>query len=150
MLSSESREAKRAKEGWIEVPVSLHGGMVHRPDNPPVEIERSLDIEHGAAANVSRISRGASAGTHMDAPLHFVRRGAGLDDMPLDAAMGRARVIEVHDPESVKPADLGLHGIHRGERILLKTRNSARDWPSELFIEDFVYVSQEAARHPAA
>ncbi|HZY57229.1 MAG TPA: cyclase family protein, partial [Rubrobacteraceae bacterium] len=73
-----------------------------------------------------------------------------LDEMPLEATIGRARVIEVHDPESVKPDELRPHGIRSGERILFKTRNSARRWHEEAFIENFVYVSQEAARYLAA
>ena len=85
----------------------------------------------------------------MDAPLHFVRGGKGLDEMPFEATIGRARVIEIHDPESVKPDELQPHSIRGGERILFKTRNSARRWHEEAFIEDFVYVSQEAARHLA-
>jgi arylformamidase len=137
-------------DGWIDISVRLRSGMVHWPDNPPVRIERILDMEHGDVANVSKISMGSHTGTHMDAPLHFVREGEGLDEMPLTAAMGRTRVIEIHDPESVKPEDLDPHEIRRGERILLKTQNSARDWPSTAFIEDFVYVSQEAARYLAA
>ena len=135
--------------GWIDVSVPLHSGMVHWPDNPPVRIERMLDIEHGDAANVSKISMGSHTGTHMDAPLHFVREGKSLDAMPLDATIGRARVVEVRDPESIKPSDLRRHEIRSGERILFKTRNSARSWPSRAFMEDFVYVSQEAARYLA-
>jgi arylformamidase len=133
--------------GWIDVSVSLRSGMVHWPDNPPVRIERALNIDHGDAANVSKISMGAHTGTHMDGPLHFVREGEGLDEMPLDAAMGQARVIEVSDPESIKPSDLSQHESRSAElRVLNRTRNSARSWPSRAFLEDFVYVSQEAAR----
>jgi arylformamidase len=139
-----------ATEGWIDVSVRLHSGMVHWPDNPPVQIERMLDIEHGDVANVSKIAMGSHTGTHMDAPLHFIRTGKGLDEMPLTAAIGRARVIEIHDPESVKPDELRPHGISRGERVLFKTQNSVQRWPSRAFIEDFVYVSQEAARYLAA
>jgi arylformamidase len=62
--------------------------MVHWPDNPPVRIERMLDIERGDVANVSTISLGSHTGTHMDAPIHFVRGGEGMDRMPLDATMG--------------------------------------------------------------
>jgi arylformamidase len=142
--------SRTAKDGWIDVSVPLHSGMVHWPDNPPVRIERMLDIEHGDVANVSTISMGSHTGTHMDAPLHFVREGKGLDEMPLDAAIGYARVIEVRDPESVKPYELEPLDIRRGERLLFKTRNSARSWPSRAFLEDFVYVSQEAARYLAA
>jgi arylformamidase len=137
------------ENGWIDVSVSLHSGMVHWPDNPPVRIERALNIEHGDTANVSEISMGAHTGTHMDGPLHFVREGKGLDEMPLDATIGPARVIEVSDPESIKPDELDPHRLRRNERILFKTQNSARHWSSEDFNEDFVYVSQEAARYMA-
>ncbi len=129
------REPRTARDGWIDVSVALHSGMVHWPDNPPIRIERMLDIEQGDAANVSKISMGSHTGTHMDAPFHFLREGKGLDEMPLDAAMGRTRVIAVNDPESVKPSDLREHEIRSGERILFKTQNSARSWPSSTFIE---------------
>jgi arylformamidase len=137
-------------EDWIDVSVRLRSGMVHWPDNPPVRIERMLDIEHGDAANVSTISMGSHTGTHMDAPLHFVRGGKGLDEMPLNATIGHARVIEIHDPESVKPNELSSHEIRGGERILFKTQNSARHWQENTFVEDFVYISKEAARYLAA
>jgi arylformamidase len=135
--------------GWIDVSVSLRSGMVHWPDNPPVRIGRTLSIERGDDANVTEISMGAHTGTHMDGPIHFVQDGKGLDEMPLTATIGQARVIEIRDPESIKPNELRPHGLQRGERILFKTHNSARRWSSADFIEDFVYVSQEAARYLA-
>ncbi len=138
-----------SEEGWIDVSVPLRSGMVHWPDNPPVRIERMLDMECGDAANVSTLSLGSHTGTHMDAPIHFVPGGAGMDRMPLDATIGQARVIEIQDPVSIKPDELDPHGIGRGERVLFKTQNSTRRWWTEDFIEDFVYVSQEAARYLA-
>ena len=149
MLTDEPGKLAKTRAGWIDVSVTLRTGTVHWPDNPLVRIERMLDIEHGDAANVSTISMGSHTGTHMDAPLHFVRGGKGLDEMPLEATIGRARVIEIHDPESVKPDELRPHRLRGGERILFKTRSSARRWHEETFIEDFVYVSQEAARYLA-
>jgi arylformamidase len=141
--------AGETNNGWIDVSVSLHSGMVHWPDNPPVRIERALNIEYGDTANVSKVSMGVHTGTHMDGPLHFVREGKGLDEMPLDATIGPARVIEISDPESIKPNELHSYRLQHGERILFRTQNSARSWSSGDFIEDFVYVSQEAARYLA-
>jgi len=86
----------------------------------------------------------------MDAPIHFFPNGKGIDAMPLSAAIGRARVIEIHDPASIKPADLYPYQIQRGERILFKTNNSNRCWQTNDFVEDFVYISQEAAFYLAA
>ena len=140
---------KLGEGGWIDVSVPLRSGMVRWPDNPPVEIERTLDVERGDVATVSRLSMGSHTGTHMDAPLHFVRGGDGLDRMPLDATVGPARVIGIEDPVSVKREELEPYGIGRGECVLFKTRNSARRWWAEDFMEDFVYVSEGAALYLA-
>ena len=150
MLANELREAGKARDGWIDVSVPLRSGMARWPDNPPVVIERMLDIGCGDAANVSKISIGSHTGAHMDAPLHFVREGKGLDEMPLGATMGRARVIEVQDPEAIKPHGLRKHEIRGGERILFKTRNSAGSCPTRAFIEDFVYVSRPGRSRSSA
>ena len=136
-------------QGWIDISVPLRSGMVNWPDNSPVRIERMLDMERGDAANVSLISLGAHTGTHMDAPVHFVRGGEGMDRMPLDATIGRARVVGIEDPISIKPDELRPLGLAPGERVLFKTLNSSRVWQTDEFVEDFVYVSQEAARYLA-
>jgi arylformamidase len=135
---------------WIDVSVPLHTGMVHWPDNPPVSIERELNMDRGDVCNVSKMSMGVHTGTHMDAPIHFIHGGNGIDQMPLTASIGRARVIEIGDTVSIKLEELAGHNIQRGERILFKTRNSARCWQSDDFVEDFVYIAHEAAQYLAA
>jgi arylformamidase len=66
--------------------------------------------------------------------------------MPISATVGRARVIEISDIESIKPRELIRQRIRRGERLLFKTRNSSRVWKSDTFVEDFVFISNEGAR----
>ena len=123
--------------------------MVHWPGDPAFRIERAQDQEKGDVATVSRMTLGVHTGTHMDAPLHFIRNGAAIDSMPLDATVGRARVIEIDDPKSIKRGELLSHGILPGERILFKTRNSDGAWNSDQFDEDFVFISHDAAAHLA-
>lgn len=135
---------------WIDISVPLHTGMVHWPDNPPVQIEYMLHIGRGDICTVSTLSMGSHTGTHMDGPFHFLPEGLGLHEMPLDAAIGRARVIEIHDPESIKPDELRPHKIQAGERLLFKTLNSTCCWKTDTFVENFVYISQEAARYLAS
>ena len=135
---------------WIDVSVPLHSGMVHWPDNPPVRIEYMLYMGRGDVCNVSTLSMGSHTGTHMDGPFHFLPEGKGLQEMPFHAALGRARVIEIGDPESIKPDELRPHNIQQGERLLFKTLNSSRCWKTDTFVEDFVYLSQEAARYLAS
>ncbi len=131
---------------WIDISVPLYSGMVHWPDNPPVKIERMLDLSRGDAANVSKIELGAHTGTHMDAPRHFLVDGIGLDQMPLDASIGPARVIPIQHPQAVLPAELEQHNLQAGERVLFRTQNSERCWKTDQFIEDFVYISAAAAQ----
>ncbi len=135
---------------WIDVSVPVFSGMVHWPDNPPVQIERVLDMGRGDGATVSKLSMGVHTGTHMDAPVHFLPGGQGIDAAPMDALIGPARVIEISDPVAITPEDLAAHHIQPGERILFKTRNSARCWQGNSFVQDFVYISQAAARYLAA
>ncbi len=130
---------------WIDISVTISSGMVHWPDNPEVRVERMLDMEKGAVCNVSTLSLGSHTGTHMDAPLHFIRDGQGLDAMPLEATIGPARVLPIRDRESIKVRELEPQRIRKGERILFRTRNSRRPWAREPFDEDFVYISKEAA-----
>jgi arylformamidase len=85
----------------------------------------------------------------MDAPLHYVAGGRGLDEMPADVTIGLARVIGIRDREVIRPEELSKHRIRRGERILFRTRNSMRCWKADAFIEDFVYISADAARYLA-
>jgi arylformamidase len=61
--------------------------------------------------------------------------------------IGPCRVIEIKDADSVKPAELAKHKLRRGERILLKTRNSKRQWWEEDFDTRFIHISKDAAQH---
>ena len=132
---------------WIDVSVPLHTGMVHWPTDPSVHIERFADMNKGAVCNVSKVEMCAHAGTHMDGLNHFIKDGAPLDTVPFDAVIGPCRVIEIKDADSVKPAELVKHKLRGGERILLKTRNSKRQWWLEEFDTRFIHISKEAAEH---
>jgi arylformamidase len=137
------RDSTRSQ--WIDISVPLRNAMVHWPGDPSVIIKRIKDMERGDTSNLSEISMGAHSGTHVDAPLHFVQQGQGVDKMPLDIMVGRARVIEILDTESIKPEELLQHRILRGERILFKTLNSSYVWQTDEFIEDFVFIADDAA-----
>jgi arylformamidase len=135
---------------WIDISVALHDGMAHWPDNPPVKIERMLNMDEGDICNVSKISLGVHTGTHVDSPRHFLRHGAGVHLAPFTALIGPARVVEITDTHAITVDELRRHDIQRGERILFKTLNSTRCWQTDEFVEDFVYISQAAARYLAS
>ena len=143
--------SKLRNKKWIDVSILLTSGMVHWPSDPSVTIKRTKNMDRGDRCNVSHLSMGSHTGTHMDAPLHFLRNGKSLDRMPLAATIGEARVIEIKDPESIKPQELKKYKIRRGERILFKTRNSSGSlkWKRKEFDKNFVYIGKEAAAYLA-
>ncbi len=134
---------------WIDVSVTLKTGMVNWPGDPPVRISHAQSMERGDQCTVSLLEMGAHTGTHMDAPAHFVLGGIGINEMPLDAAIGSARVISIQDRTSIKSDELERHSIRRGERVLFKTHNSDHCWDTGSFFEDFVYISESAAQYLA-
>lgn len=134
------------KQKWIDVSVPIKSGMARWPDNPPVRIEKMLDMNRGDRCTVSTLSMGSHTGTHMDAPLHFIKKAKSIDQMPFTVTVGPARVVQIRNSKAIDPRELKKHKILRGERILFKTRNSARCWKTNRFLEDFVYISEAAAK----
>jgi len=136
-------------QAWIDVSVTVRHGMPHWPDNPPIVMQRPMELLRGHACNLSHLAMGVHTGTHIDAPVHFIHQAAGVDEMPLAATMGPARVIEIADPRVITADELRGHSLQAGERVLFRTANSPRCWQADRFVEDFVYISEQAAEHLA-
>jgi arylformamidase len=123
--------------------------MVHWPGDPPFHIERIHDQLKGDIATVSRLTMGVHTGTHMDAPLHFLKDGVSVDQHPLEAVIGPARVIQIQDRVSIRRAELEKHEIEARGRVLFKTANSDHLWGKDEFDEDFIFIAQDAAEYLA-
>ena len=64
------------------------------PGDPPFRMERAADL-HTDGYTVHRLTLGSHAGTHIDAPLHFVPGGASIDAFPVEVFLFRAAVIDL-------------------------------------------------------
>lgn len=138
------------KSSWIDVSVPLRSGMVHWPGDPAVRIQRIKELRRGDSSTLSHLSMGSHTGTHIDAPSHFLPKGATLDRLPWEALIGPARVITIRHPARVTVEGLQPARIRRGERILFKTRNSTRCWRTDKFQTRFVHLDSSAARFLSA
>jgi arylformamidase len=143
--------AVKAPRGWYDISVPLKQGMVYFPTDPvPPKIYRYSDRALGSKVTMSMLEIISHTGTHIDSPLHFIPDGSTISDMPLDATIGPARVIEIKDRESIKAAELKKHDIKKGERVLFKTRNSPMGYEAEKFSDDYCYLDNSAADYLAA
>ncbi len=131
-----------------DISVPIRPGMIIYPGDPDVALERIVSIADGAEANISRLSLGVHTGTHLDAPVHFLERGAGSESIGLETLVGRAAVVDATSlTTDIDEAALAELEIPSGaERILLKTPNG-RLWDRDSFAPDFIGLTGTGARH---
>jgi arylformamidase len=148
-VHTQTLDTSTATTEWIDISVPIYGGMVHWPDNPPIDLHAITHVERGDLCTISALSMGTHTGTHIDGPIHFLPHTPGTDAVPLENLIGPARVIEIEDRSAVRWAEVLRHNIGRSERLLFKTLNSQRCWNSSEFVSDFVSLAEDAASHLA-
>ena len=132
---------------YYDVTVPLFNDLPTYPGDPGIEISNWRSLSKGDSANVSMVSFGAHTGTHVDAPAHFIEGAGKVENLPLDALIGEAVVVEAPDERRVIDEDFVKAHVAQGTaRVLFKTRNSAF-WnePKPQFHTDFTYLTVEAA-----
>ena len=95
------------------------------PGDPKPERKMICGIENGDLYNLTEFSMCAHNGTHVDAPLHFIRDGKGIGEICLNKFIGKAYVIshegEVTAQDAAKILDAAAAG-DAPKRILIKGR----------------------------
>jgi arylformamidase len=132
----------------LDVTVALRPGQVPLyPGDTPLELERAQSVPGGDGKNVSRLQCSVHAGTHVDGPVHYLEGAPGVDEVPLEALIGRAWVADATSAEEHVDADAlrYLDIPASAERILFRTRNS-RIWDRPHFTPDFIALHEDAAR----
>lgn len=118
------------------------------PGEPKPVVERLKRMADGAESNVTRIDAAVHYGTHMDAPVHFLENGTGIEALPVDALVGPALVAYLPEVDVITADALaGLNWPRGIDRVLFKTRNSALwDDLDHAFATDYVAVAADGAR----
>jgi arylformamidase len=110
---------------FVDLTLTIESAM------PGVAIEPTKKLETDGW-NASTLSLYSHCGTHMDAPRHFLPDGSSIDDVPLAACIGPAKVLNltpVEPREPITPERLApwQDAIGPGDRLLLRT-----DWSHRL------------------
>jgi arylformamidase len=131
---------------WIDVSLPLTAGLPTWPGDPRFQLRRLQTIAGGSAANVSEIQCGVHTGTHVDAPLHFLDGGPGVERLSLEALIGPCAVVGAEAVEGeLRPVD--LPPAVDAARLLFRTRNSRRWADTEAgFARDYVAVGEALAQ----
>ena len=127
----------------IDISVPIREDMVIYPGD--VEFSRSpICTIDRSGCNMTKLILGTHTGTHIDAPLHFLKDGESIDEIPLDVFIGMAQVIEIERDE-IGAEEIEKKIISGTRRIIFKTKNSHL-WEVNKFSKKYVHLTEDGAR----
>jgi arylformamidase len=129
----------------IDISIPLSESTPVFPGDPRVSISLDMQIADGEPYNFSTVSMGVHTGTHVDAPWHFLEDGGKLEQVPLNALVGPAKVYDLTGVERITESSLADLDIQRGERVLFKTDNSELWSKTNAVASDYVALTEDAA-----
>ena len=99
--------------------------------------------------NLSIITMGSHTGTHVDAPLHFIKGGKPLDQLSIERLVGEAVVLDFSDTRpggEITAPNLKKRAskVRRGDVVLIYTGMSRR-WGDPRARKTITYLGRDAA-----
>jgi arylformamidase len=92
---------------------------------------------------ISSLFLSSHTGTHIDAPVHYLKTGDTIDTIPLENLLGPCRVIDLGNAKGLIPPESLVGKLGAEKRILIKTSYSGKTD----FIENYPSLSLDAARY---
>ena len=134
----------------IDITQAVSLKTVKWPDDTDPPSQKFLThTDRGDPNTVSEWKMSSHTGTHVDARMHFIPDGWGMDDLTLTRSVGACRVVDLgHVQGHISRADLEAEEVAGQARLLFKTRNSNLGlMQREEFEEGYVAISEDAAEY---
>jgi len=132
----------------IDISLPVSSNLTTWPDSSGFQILKTKSLENNDGVNESKIICNIHTGTHIDAPLHYIKNGASIEKLNLEILLGPVYVLDLTNTTCITLDVLQHASIPEDtKRILFKTRNSNL-WKSYCheFKKDYVALSSDAAR----
>jgi arylformamidase len=104
--------------------------------DPTPKANKIIDMEDGGVYNLSALSLCAHNGTHVDAPLHFLKNGKGIDEMALEHFVGECYVAEHRgDVKAIDAREIleKARKVGAGKRVLIKGEATVTEEAAQVF-----------------
>ena len=116
--------------------------------DPAPEGKRIIDMADGGVYNLSVLSICAHSGTHVDAPLHFLKDGKSIDQISLEYFVGECFVAEHNgDILSTDAREIisKAQNVSAEKRILIKGNATVTEEAARMFAEaDILLLGNES------
>jgi arylformamidase len=107
-----------------DISLTLSAQSIRWVTAQPLELIERKRMRRGDTNNSSSVHTSVHAGTHVDAPFHFVPDGITIESLPLETFIGPARVCAVNAGSHITASDVERAQLAGEARVLFKTRNS--------------------------
>lgn len=131
---------------FYDISIELSNNTAVYNGDPNVEIEDVFNISKGDDFNLSKLIITTHSGTHIDAPKHFFTDGYGIEEIPIEKLIGKAKVFEILNCSKIEKHHLENLFIEDGDRVFFKTSNYDKV-THKIFYEEFVHLTLEAAEY---
>lgn len=137
----------------VDLSHNLHNDMPVYPGDTPTSLEPTATISKDGL-NLSKVILSSHAGTHIDAPSHFVLNGITIDQIPAPRFVGEAVVVDVtstHIGDPVKVDDFtkrtsgDRHWKIKADDIVLFYTGSSELWGNPIVERKYTYLSESLA-----
>ena len=119
------------------------------PGDTPFSAVHVMRKAEGSSVNLTTLTLSAHTGTHADAYYHYEADGAHPAQMPLEAYIGRAKVVTVNRRDGgLTPGDFGDVTLVGAERLLV--HSCVSDLPDDQWPSEFPYLTVELVEWLAA
>jgi arylformamidase len=134
----------------VDLSLPIEEGMMTFPSHWHPMVEITILGRHGIEGRETRkLVLGTHTGTHTDAPLHFVPKGRGIDELDLNILVGPATVVNFAPAQPLQKIDISdlqkKLGTSVPPRLILRT-----DWSEYFgqmpFYSEYPFFSENAAR----
>lgn len=126
----------------IDITRPLAGNsLVYPGDTPPHFSQRDAGLYL-----ISEIRMSSHSGTHIDAPVHYLKSGQTVDKLPLQNLVGPCRVVDMSGAGSRIDISHLMEKTGGAKRILIKTASSG----CASFKEDYPSLTLDAAKYLTA
>lgn len=134
---------------YIDLTVTVNGLMQQHEKDMPEYTYRKTKTHERDGRQGGRIEMANHAGTHIDAPRHFIKEGISIDEIPIDQLIGEAALIDVSHKlgEAITAKDLMEKGTHvrEGDIILIRTGWMDKLYGTEDCFNKASYLTKDAA-----
>ena len=100
--------------------------------------------EHDDASHYS-VTTGMHVGTHMDGPLHMVKGGKKLSEIPPEQFVANGHLIDVRGKSEIDVAVLNNKNINEGDCVLFYT-DFGKDFRDDNYFGNYPVLTEDVAR----